>query len=65
MDKQNTSPTNNKMSNSNIPKQSIFSKQNFYKQSQNLNTGKILVPKFDKTAIPKTNVIVTQHKGGS
>lgn len=57
MDKQ-LNPTN-------MPKQSIFSKPNFYKFNQNIKKGSLSTPKFDKTVLPKTNVIVTQHKGGS
>lgn len=49
----------------NSPKQSMFSKPNAYKFNQNLKAGGISSPKFDKTILPKANVIVTQHKGGS
>lgn len=49
----------------NTPKQSMFSKPNAYKFNQNLKVGGISTPKFDKTVLPKANVIVTQHKGGS
>lgn len=61
MDKQSSNKTDTK-----IPKQSMFSKPNFYKaaQSKILNDNGF-VPKFDKSSLPKTNVIVTQHKGGS
>ena len=45
---------------------SIFSKPNFFKANQSLKTvGASNMPKFDKANLPKTAVIVTQHKGGS
>ena len=65
MDKQN-SDTNNKKTNTALPKVSIFSKPNFYKSNRNLKSNiESLTPKFDKSSLPKANVVVTQHKGGS
>jgi len=36
-----------------------------YKSNQNLRDENISKPKFDKSVLPKANVIITQHKGGS
>lgn len=65
MDKQNLPPNSKQMDTINAPKQSIFSKPNFYKYNQSLKAVKPITPKFDKSNLPKTSVIVTQHKGGS
>jgi hypothetical protein len=65
MDKQSLPNNNKQTSTIKVPRVSIFSKPNFYKINQSLKASGSLTPKFDKSSLPKTNVIVTQHKGGS
>ena len=73
MDKQNSSKNEKGVSTKEetidtklMPKVSIFSKPNFFKQNQNIQKSpNKLTPKFKETDLPKTSVKFTQHKGGS